>query len=99
MEKIVHVHHPNLDSALLREVLKKFYWLREIDTFRKKPSTSELIDWIHGLLAGGVTKETLEKELPFAGVLLKKEQDLAVYQEAIAGGGRRHILSRRPGYF
>ncbi|HXQ22604.1 MAG TPA: MoxR family ATPase, partial [Candidatus Acidoferrales bacterium] len=46
MRKILAVHHPNLDATLLDQVLIKFYWLREQNELRKKPSTSELIDWI-----------------------------------------------------
>jgi MoxR-like ATPase len=97
MERIVAVHHPELDRKLLREVLKRFYWLREIDEFRKKPSTSELIDWIYALKAGGVRPDILEKELPFAGVLLKKEQDVAVLQEAAKG--QRQAIPRRSQYY
>lgn len=96
MERIVYVHHPDLDRTLLRAVLKKFYWLREIEEFRKKPSTSELIDWVQALKAGGISPQQLEKELPFAGVLIKKEQDLAVFQEIQEG--RRQVLSGRSRY-
>ena len=100
MEKIALVHYPDLDRNLLREVLKKFYWLREIDTFRKKPSTSELIDWIQGLLVGGISFDKLDKEIPFIGALLKKGTGRGrVYKEALAGGGKRHVLPRRSSYF
>jgi MoxR-like ATPase len=93
MERIVRVHHPDLDRRLLRAVLKKFYWLREVDEFRKKPSTSELIDWVQALKLGGVSPEQLEKELPFAGVLIKKEQDYALLQEIVQG--KRALFPRR----
>lgn len=76
MEEIVHVHYPELDKKLMRECLKKFYWLREFDQLRKKPSTSELIDWIQALLAGGIPPKTVENELPFLGALLKKKEDM-----------------------
>ncbi|MDY7034157.1 MAG: MoxR family ATPase [Thermodesulfobacteriota bacterium] len=75
MEEIVHVHFPDIKTRLLREVLKKFYWLRSINEFRKKPSTSELLDWIQALIAGGISHERLSEEIPFLGVLLKKEAD------------------------
>ena len=55
MRKIVAVHHPHLDAKLLDQVLIKFYWLREQSELRKKPSTSELIDWISALLRSGIT--------------------------------------------
>lgn len=76
MEEIVRVHYPDLDKKLLRECLKKFYWLREFDMLRKKPSTSELIDWIQALIAGGISPKTVENELPFLGALLKKKEDM-----------------------
>ena len=75
MEEIVRVHFPDIKDKLLQEAQKAFYVLREIDEFRKKPSTSELIDWIRALLAGGVSHEKISKDIPFAGTLLKKEQD------------------------
>ncbi|MCC6764457.1 MAG: MoxR family ATPase [Deltaproteobacteria bacterium] len=75
MKQIVAVHHPNLDATLLDQVLIKFYWLREQSELRKKPSTSELIDWISALLRAGITPDQLEAHIPFVGALLKKEQD------------------------
>ena len=75
MEEIVRVHFPNIEKNLLREALKTFYVLREIDDFRKKPSTSELIDWIQALIAGGVSIHRISEEIPFIGTLLKKETD------------------------
>ena len=55
MKEIIEVHHPNLDTTLLDQVLIKFYWLRGQNELRKKPSTSELIDWIAALLRSGVS--------------------------------------------
>ena len=55
MRQIVAVHHPHLDAKLLDQVLIKFYWLREQSELRKKPSTSELVDWISALLRSGMT--------------------------------------------
>ena len=75
MEQIVRVHFPDIKNSLLREALKAFYSLRAIDDFRKKPSTSELIDWIRALIAGGIAHENISKEIPFIGTLLKKETD------------------------
>ncbi len=76
MKQIIDVHHPNLDATLLDQVLIKFYWLREQPDLRKKPSTSELVDWISALLRAGLDAKTLEAHLPFVGTLLKKEQDV-----------------------
>jgi len=75
MEEIVRVHYPDLKNSLLGEALKAFYSLRRIDDFRKKPSTSELIDWIQALVASGVPDDKVSSEIPFLGALLKKETD------------------------
>jgi len=75
MEEIVRVHYPDIENNLLREALKTFYALRQIDDFRKKPSTSELIDWIQALIVGGVSIDRIFTEIPFTGTLLKKETD------------------------
>ena len=76
MRKIIDVHHPHLDAQLLDQVLIKFYWLREQSDLRKKPSTSELIDWISALLRSGISMDKIEAHIPFVGALLKTEQDV-----------------------
>lgn len=75
MTEIVQVHFPDIKNSLLGEALKTFYSLREIDDLRKKPSTSELIDWIRALIAGGIPNESISREIPFIGTLLKKATD------------------------
>lgn len=80
MEKIVRVHFENLDETLLTQCMQAFYALRAIDAIEKKPSTSELVDWIRALQLGGVDPERIVKDIPFAGVLLKKDKDLAAMQ-------------------
>ncbi len=75
MEEIVRVHFPDIKDSLLSEALKTFYSLRKIEDFRKKPSTSELIDWIRALIAGGIPHESVSRQVPFVGTLLKKETD------------------------
>lgn len=75
MERIVRVHFPDIQEKLIRESLKRFYWIRQIDGLRKKPSTSELLDWIKALAVGGVDIEKITNHLPFMGTLLKSEQD------------------------
>jgi MoxR-like ATPase len=87
MRRIVDVHHPNLDATLLDQVLLKFYWLREQSELRKKPSTSELIDWIAALLRAGISKDQIEAHIPFLGALLKTEQDADAVQRYDARGG------------
>src|SRR5499433_2497955 len=88
MRKIVAVHHPHLEAKLLDQVLLKFYWLREQNELRKKPSTSELVDWISALLRAGITIDQLEAHIPFVGALLKKEQDAEALQRFDAKSGR-----------
>jgi MoxR-like ATPase len=81
MKRIVGVHHPKLDADLVDQAIAAFYRLRSMDGLRKRPSTSELIDWIAALKAAGVDDVRLEKEVPFLGALLKKEQDHAAFSE------------------
>ncbi len=88
MRKIIDVHHPNLDAKLLDQVLIKFYWLREQNELRKKPSTSELIDWISALLRSGMSLDKIEAHIPFVGALLKKEQDVDAFLKYDNQGGR-----------
>jgi MoxR-like ATPase len=87
MKEIVDVHHPNLDATLLDQVLIKFYWLRGQSELRKKPSTSELIDWIAALLRSGIAPDQVEAHIPFLGSLLKNEQDTEAFQSFAKGGG------------
>ena len=75
MEEIVRVHFPEIQNKLLQAARDTFYLLRETEDFRKKPSTSELIDWIRALLAGGIPHDKIAKEVPFAGTMIKKEAD------------------------
>jgi MoxR-like ATPase len=75
MERIIKVHYPDIENKLVKEALKRFYWIREIDGLRKKPSTSELLDWIKALALGGINIEKVSNEIPFLGTLLKTEQD------------------------
>ncbi len=90
MTDIVRVHHPGIEDELLRQVLIAFYWLREQSEIRKRPSTSELIDWIAALRRAGVEQETMVEKLPFLGVLLKHEQDLDAMITARNRGRRRY---------
>lgn len=76
MEEIVHAHYPNLQEELLDQALEQFYRLRQRSDLQKKPSTSELLDWVQALSIGGIDPKALRDALPFAGVLLKKTEDL-----------------------
>jgi len=94
MTQIVDVHFPDLQRNLLREALNIFYDIREVPGLKKKPSTSELLDWLKLLLNEDVQPETLRETdsrkliPPLAGALLKNEQDLHLF-ERIAFMARR----------
>ena len=87
MRRIVRVHHPVLDEGLVDQALEVFFQLRALTRLRKRPSTSELVDWLAVLDAAGIRSVKLEAQLPFVGALLKKEQDLEALAEA--AGARR----------
>ena len=76
MAQIVRVHFPDLDDKLLTQVLEAFYKIRQLPQIKKKPSTSEIIDWIQALVHGGVDPRRVVKEVPYLGVLLKKNEDM-----------------------
>ena len=76
MGEIVKVHYPDLDENLLTQVLEAFYKIRSLPQIKKKPSTSEIIDWIQALVHGGVDPDRIVKEVPYLGVLLKKNEDM-----------------------
>jgi MoxR-like ATPase len=77
MEKIAKVHFPDLRHNLLSQIVARFYFIRQRHELKKRPSTSELLDWVQAILAGGITEAELNKRLPFLGVLLKTEEDIA----------------------
>jgi MoxR-like ATPase len=83
MEEIVKVHYPDIDQEMLLQCMMKFYWLREQPEVRKKPSTSELIDWLGALRRAGLKLDQLQGKFPFLGVLLKKEADLTNIQKKL----------------
>ncbi len=82
LEAIVQVHHPDISRELLRDALRAFFELREVPGLKKKPSTSELIDWIRLLMSDEIPAQLLHESdgtrllPPLAGALLKNEQDL-----------------------
>lgn len=78
MEEIVRSHFESLDDDLLKYAMDTFYWIRTLKDVRKKPSTSELIDWLHALIHGGIAPEEIKEKMPYLGVLIKKDEDLEV---------------------
>lgn len=88
MRRIVDVHHPDLEDKLVSQAMDIFYELRNMTRLRKRPSTSELVDWLAALKASGLRSVKLDEGLPFLGALLKREQDLAAFAESFSGGRR-----------
>jgi MoxR-like ATPase len=84
MQRIVGVHFSALPEQLLEQALDAFYKLREVDGLRKRPSTSELIDWITALIAHGVAPEKVGRDIPFLGALLKREQDIQLVKRRLS---------------
>ncbi|HEX3032568.1 MAG TPA: MoxR family ATPase [Bacillota bacterium] len=89
MEAIVRVHYPNLEKNLLQQAMEAFFWLRSLNGLQKKPSTSELLDWVQALTVGGIPPQNIYDELPFLGTLLKKNQDFDVVLK------RAHLRNRQ----
>ena len=95
MQAIVDVHFPKLKKMLLKEALDTFYKVRDVPGLKKKPSTSELLDWIKLLLAEDVSAEVLRNSgsrksiPPFYGALLKNEQDVHVFEQLVFMEARR----------
>ncbi len=83
MEEIVRTHYPNVEDNLLKNAMQVFYDIRTIRDIRKKPSTSELIDWINALQVGGISADELRAKLPFLGVVVKKDEDLEAVRREI----------------
>jgi MoxR-like ATPase len=96
MEKIVRVHFPGLKKELLAEALGTFFSVRDTPGLRKKPSTSELLDWIKLLVAEDIPPEALRSDDPkktipvLHGALLKNEQDVHLFEQLV-------FLNRRAG--
>lgn len=76
MEEIVRVHLPDVKEDVLKNAFDVFYDIRAMRDIRKKPSTSELIDWINVLQIAGIPADDIRKALPFVGVIVKKDEDL-----------------------
>ena len=96
MEKIVQVHFPGIKKQLLREALAAFFEIREVPGLKKKPSTSELLDWLKLLMAEDISPEVLHSSdshkiiPPLHGALLKNEQDVHLFERLV-------FMSRRKG--
>ena len=89
MRRIVLAHYPDIEEELMEQAVDAFYYVREYFELRKKPSTSELLDWIRALKISGLSTENLRDELPLMSFLLKKDED----RETVKGstGGLRGL--------
>ncbi len=89
MERIVGVHHPAIKKNLLKEALTSFFEIREVPGLKKKPSTSELLDWLKLLMAEDISPEALHSQdshkiiPPLHGALLKNEQDVHLFERLV----------------
>ena len=83
MEEIVRTHYPNVEDKLLKNAMEVFYNIRSLRDIRKKPSTSELIDWINALQIGGISADEIRAKLPFVGVVVKKDEDLETVRQKL----------------
>ncbi len=83
MEEIVKTHFPDIEEKLMKNAMQTFYDIRSYSQIRKKPATSELIDWLNALIIAGIDPEKIKAELPFVGVLIKKDEDLEVVRRRV----------------
>ena len=89
MQRIIDVHHPNIHKRLVKEALNVFYNVREVPGLKKKPSTSELLDWLKLLMVEDMSPEELRESdqkstlPPLYGALLKNEQDVHMFERLV----------------
>jgi len=83
MKEIVNVHFKDIEENLLQQVMDAFYWIRQLPHIQKRPSTSEIIDWIQALIVGGIDPDKIKEEIPYCGVLLKKNEDIDTMRESL----------------
>lgn len=81
MEEIIKVHFGDIDKKLCQMAMEAFYEIRDMKELQKKPSTSELLDWLQALMISGVSVKKIKEEIPFVGILLKKNQDIDIMRE------------------
>ena len=83
MKEIVRAHFGDIDQEMLQQAIFTFYNIRRVPNLAKKPSTSELIDWLRALMAAGLDPACLPSELPYLGVLIKKDKDYTQVKQSL----------------
>lgn len=85
MRDIILAHYPDIEDKLIEQVLDAFFYVREYFELKKKPSTSELLDWISALKLSGLPTDNLRQDLPLISFLLKKDEDLEMVKKSFGG--------------
>ena len=85
MNDIILAHYPDIEDKIVEQVLDAFFYVREYFELKKKPSTSELLDWISALKLSGLSTENLRQDLPLVSFLLKKDEDLETVKKSFGG--------------
>ena len=85
MRDIILAHYPDIEESLISQVLDAFFYVREYFDLKKKPSTSELLDWIKALRLSGLPTDSLRQDMPLAGFLLKKDEYLEQFRNTYGG--------------
>ena len=85
MRDIVLAHYPDIEEELVKQVLDAFFYVREYFELKKKPSTSELLDWIEALKLSGIATDRLRQDLPLMSFLLKKDEDRETVKGSYGG--------------
>ena len=89
MQAIIDVHFPGIQKTLVSRAMEIFYEVRDVPGLKKKPSTSELLDWLKLLMAEDIPLETLQNQdnkvsvPPLVGALLKNEQDVTLFEKLV----------------
>lgn len=86
LRQIVAAHLPDLEKELVEAAILRFYGLRKIEGLRKRPSTSELLDWLFVLARAGASPDDIANRMPFLGILIKQEKDLDLIHSRKRGG-------------
>ena len=85
MKEIILAHYPDIEEVLMEQAIDAFFYVREYFDLKKKPSTSELLDWIRALQISGVDTRSLRMDMPLVSFLVKKDEDLEEVKKAFGG--------------